>query len=146
MAHEFNFLKEITPEYSLEGQSLKLKLQYFGHLVWRTDSFTKPTGKDPDDTGENWRPKEKREAKDEMVRQHHRLNGHKSEQTPGDSGRQRSQACNSPWGRKVSDMTRHLNSLFTVYSFSSRNSLSLHICFVSWVPVLSLVLCPENLA
>ena len=32
-------LKEISPEYSLEGLMLKLKLQYFGHLVWRTDSL-----------------------------------------------------------------------------------------------------------
>ena len=34
-----SILKEISPEYSLEGQMLKLKLQYFGHLMWRTDSF-----------------------------------------------------------------------------------------------------------
>ena len=34
-------LKEISPEYSLEGQMLKLKLQHFGHLMWRTDSFEK---------------------------------------------------------------------------------------------------------
>ena len=34
-------LKEITPEYSLEGLMLKLKLQYFGHLIWRTDLFEK---------------------------------------------------------------------------------------------------------
>ena len=34
-------LKEITPEYSLEGLVLKLKLQYFGHLMWRADSFEK---------------------------------------------------------------------------------------------------------
>ena len=34
-------LKEISPEYSLEGQMLKLKLQYFGHLMQRTDSFEK---------------------------------------------------------------------------------------------------------
>ena len=34
-------LKEINPEYSLEGQMLKLKLQYFGHLMQRTDSFEK---------------------------------------------------------------------------------------------------------
>ena len=33
--------KEINPEYSLEGLMLKLKLQYFGHLMWRTDSFEK---------------------------------------------------------------------------------------------------------
>ena len=34
-------LKEISPEYSLEGLMLKLKLQYFGHLMRRTDSFEK---------------------------------------------------------------------------------------------------------
>ena len=34
-------LKEISPEYSLEGLMLKLKLQYFGHLMWRTDSLVK---------------------------------------------------------------------------------------------------------
>ena len=36
-----SILKEISPGYSLEGQMLKLKLQYFGHLLWRTDSFEK---------------------------------------------------------------------------------------------------------
>ena len=36
-----SILKEISPEYSLEGLILKLKLQYFGHLMWRADSFEK---------------------------------------------------------------------------------------------------------
>ena len=36
-----SILKEINPEYLLEGLMLKLKLQYFGHLMWRTDSFEK---------------------------------------------------------------------------------------------------------
>ena len=36
-----SILKEISPEYSLEGQMLKLKLQYFGHLMQRTDSLEK---------------------------------------------------------------------------------------------------------
>ena len=36
-----SILKEISPEYSLQGQMLKLKLQYFGHLMWRTDSLVK---------------------------------------------------------------------------------------------------------
>ena len=42
-ARRFNqsILKEISPEYSLEGLMLKLKLQYFGHLIWRTDSLEK---------------------------------------------------------------------------------------------------------
>ena len=46
-------LKEINPEYSLEGLMLKLKLQYFGHLMRRTDS-----GKDPD-VGKDRRQEEK---------------------------------------------------------------------------------------
>ena len=37
-----SILKEISPEYSLEGLMLKLKLQYFGHLMWKTDSFEIP--------------------------------------------------------------------------------------------------------
>ena len=37
-----SILKEISPEYSLEGLMLKLKLQYFDHLIWRTDSFKRP--------------------------------------------------------------------------------------------------------
>ena len=37
-----SMLKEISPEYSLQGLMLKLKLQYFGHLMWRTDSLEKP--------------------------------------------------------------------------------------------------------
>ena len=36
-----SFLREISPEYSLEGLMLKLKLQYFGHLMQRTDSLEK---------------------------------------------------------------------------------------------------------
>ena len=36
-----SILKEISPEYSLEGLMLKLKLQYFGHLMWKADSFEK---------------------------------------------------------------------------------------------------------
>ena len=49
-----SFLKEINPEYSLERLMLKLKLQYFGHMMWRTDLF----GKDPD-AGKDWRWEEK---------------------------------------------------------------------------------------
>ena len=55
---------------------LKLKLQYLGHLQ-------RFTGKDPD-AGKNCR-QEKGAAEDEMVGWHHRLNGHDSEHTPGDS-------------------------------------------------------------
>ena len=37
-----SILKEINPEYSLEGLLVKLKLQYFGHLIWRANSLEKP--------------------------------------------------------------------------------------------------------
>ena len=93
-----SILKEISPEYSLEG--LLLKLQYFGQLMWRAYSL----GKNPD-AGEDWRQEKKEAAEDELVRQHHWLNGHKFEQTPGDSEGQGNLVCCSPWGHKESDTT-----------------------------------------
>ena len=52
-----SILKEISPEYSLKGLMLKLKLQYFGHLLWRTDSFEKTLmlGKTEDRRRRGWR-------------------------------------------------------------------------------------------
>ena len=67
-----SILKEINPEYSLEGLMLKLKLQYFGHLMQRTDSFEKTLmlgnieGR-------------RRGREDDMVGWHHRLNEHEFE-------------------------------------------------------------------
>ena len=55
--------------------------------------------------GKDRRQKEKRVTEDEMVRQHHRFNGHEFEQTPGDSETQGSLACRSPWGRRKLGMT-----------------------------------------
>ena len=93
-----SILKEINPEYSLEGLMLKLKFQYFGHLIWRADSWEK----DPD-AGKDWRQKEKEAAENEMVGWHHWLKGHEFEQTPGDGGGQCSLVCWSPWGHKESE-------------------------------------------
>ena len=45
-------------------------------------------------------------TKDEVVGWHHQLNGHEFEQTPGDSEKQGSLACCSPWGRKEADTTK----------------------------------------
>ena len=58
---------------------LKLKLQYFGHLMRRTNSLQK----DPDAGKDRWR-KEKGTAGHEMVGWHHQLNAHESKQAPGD--------------------------------------------------------------
>ena len=65
---------EISPGCSLEGLMLKLKLQYFGHLMQRDDSLEK----DPD-AGRNWGQEEKWTTEDEMAGWHHRLDGHESE-------------------------------------------------------------------
>ena len=56
-------LKEINPEHSLEGLMLKLKLQYFGHLLWRADLLEKDS-----DAGKDWREKEKVVEEDEMAK------------------------------------------------------------------------------
>ena len=58
-------LKEISPEYSLEGLMLKLKLQYFGHLMRRVDSLEKT------DAGRGWDQEEKGTTEDEMAGRHH---------------------------------------------------------------------------
>ena len=72
-----SLLKEINTVYSLEGLMLKLKLQYFGHLMRRTDSLERTL---------NLEKIEKREVtEDEMVEWHHQHNGHEFEQIPGDN-------------------------------------------------------------
>ena len=60
-------LKEISPGCSLEGLMLKLKLQYFGHLLQRVDSLEK---KNPD-AGRDWGQEEKGKTEDEMTGWHH---------------------------------------------------------------------------
>ena len=99
-----SILKEISPEYSLEGLMLKLKLQYFGHLMQRTDSLEK----DPD-AGKDWRREEKGTTEDEMVGWHHRLDGYEFEQALGVGDGQESLACCNPCGHKESDTTERLN-------------------------------------
>ena len=68
------------------------------------DAKSQLTRKDPD-AGKDGRQKEKGVAEDEIVRNHHQLNGHEFEQTLGDSGGQRNLAYCSPWGHKESDIT-----------------------------------------
>ena len=98
-----SILKEINPEYSLEGLMLKLKFQYFSHLVQRALIRKDPVA------GKDWRQKEKGMTEDEMVGWHHRLNGHEFEQALGDEG-QGSLACCRPCGHKELGMTEQLNN------------------------------------
>ena len=97
-----SILKEISPEYSLEGLMLKLKLQHFGHLMRRIDSLEKTL---------IWErlKEEKGTTEDEMAGWHHQLNGHEFEQTLGVGDGWGGLACCSPWGRKELDTTERLN-------------------------------------
>ena len=78
-------------------------------ILFLPDAKNSLIGKDPD-AGKDWRQKEKRVAEDEMVREHHQLNGHEFEQTLGDREGQGSLACCSPCGYKELDMTWQLNN------------------------------------
>ena len=86
-------LKEIKPEYSLEG--LRLKLQLFDNLMGRANSFEKTLM-----VGTIKTQQEKGAAEDEMTGHYHRLNGHEFEQTLGDSEAQGSLKCCNLWGHR----------------------------------------------
>ena len=97
-------LTEISPEYSLEGLMLKLKLQYFGHLMWRTDTFEKTLmlGK---------------------IEDRRRRGRHKTRWLDGltnsvDKSLSKLQevVMDSPWDHKESDMTEQLNWTETLWN------------------------------
>ena len=71
-------------------------------ILWPPDVKSQLTGKDPD-AGKDWGQEEKGMTEDEMVGWHHQLNGHKSEQTQGDSEGQGRLLCCSSWGHKEMD-------------------------------------------
>ena len=82
-----SIVKEVSPEYSLEGLMLKLKVRYFGHLMQRPDSLEKTwcwERAKAGGEGVQW---------DKMVGWHHWLNGHESEQAPGDGEGQGGLVC-----------------------------------------------------
>ena len=97
-----SILKEISPGISLEGMMLKLKLQYFGHLMRRVDSLEKT------DAGRDWGQEEKGTTEDEMAGWHHWLVGRESEWTPGVGDGQGGLVCCNSWGCKESDTTERL--------------------------------------
>ena len=98
-----SILKEISPGCSLKGLMLKLKFQYFGHLMRRADSLEKTLmlGK--------IEGRRKRGRQDEMVGWHHLLDGHGFGWTPGVGDGQGGLECCGSWGRKESDTTEGLN-------------------------------------
>ena len=99
-----SILREINPEYSLEGLMLKLKLHYFGHLMRTAESLKKALmlrkiegrGEEGVRGWDSW--------------WHHWSSRHELGQTLGDGGGQRGLACSSSWDWKESDMTGRLNN------------------------------------
>ena len=115
--------KEKTLESLLDHEKIKpvnpkrnQSLIFFGRtnseaeapILWPPNVKNWLTGKYPD-AGKDWGQEEKGVTEDKMVGWYHRLNGHESEQTPGDGEGQGSLVCCSPWGRKESDTTEPLN-------------------------------------
>ena len=86
-----SILKEISPEYSLEGLMLQLKLQYFAMWWEELTHWKRPW------CWERWKVGGEGAIEDELVGWHHQLSGHEFEWTPGDSEGQGSPVC---WGLK----------------------------------------------
>ena len=106
--------KENQPWLFIERLILKLKLLYFGHLMWRADSLEKTLM-----LGKIEGRRRSGQQRTRMVRWHHQLNGHESEQTVGDSEGQESLVCYSPQGCKesLSDWTTKVTFLFSLWFF-----------------------------
>ena len=99
-----SILKEISPEYSLEGLMLKLKLQYFGHLMQRTDFIREKTlmlGKTEGRRRRGWEKV--------RCRWYHWSDEHEFKEALGVGEGLGSLACCSPWGCKELDPTEQLN-------------------------------------
>ena len=96
-----SILKEINPEYLLEVLMLKLMLQYFGYLIWRTNSLEKTlmVGK----TEGRRRGRQRMRWLDGITD-----SAQEFKQTPGDGERHGSLECCSPWGHKELDATERL--------------------------------------
>ena len=100
-----SILKEASPEYSLEGLMLKLKLL----ILWPPDAKSWLIWKGPD-AEKDWGQEENGMTEDEMVGWHHRLNGHGFGWTQGIGDGQRGLACCSSWGHRVEhDWATELN-------------------------------------
>ena len=93
-------MKEISPGISLEGMMLKLKLQYFGHLMRRVDSLEKTLM-----LGGIGGQEEKGTTEDEMVGWHHQLDRHGFEEASRIGDGQGCLACCGSWGCTESDTT-----------------------------------------
>ena len=104
--------KEIQPVHPKGNQSWifigRIDAEAETPILWLPAAKNWLIWKDPD-AGKDWRQEEKGMTEDEMVRWHHRLNGHEFEQASGDGEGQGSLVFCSPWGCKELDTTEQLN-------------------------------------
>ena len=119
-----SILKEISPACSLEGLMLKLKLQYFGHLMRRVDSLEKTNA------GRDWGQEEKGTTDDEMAGWHHWLDGNEFEWTPGVGDGQGGLECSDSWCHKESDTTERLNWTELMINDIEHLFMCLVICYL----------------
>ena len=128
-----SILKEINPGISLEGMMLKLKLQYFGHLMQRVDSLEKTLM-----LGGIGGQEEKGTTEDEMAGWHHQLNGCEFEWTPGDGDGQGGLECCDSWGHKESDTTERLNwTELNSHSGKEFGTVLISYCYQNKLPHIS---------
>ena len=116
-----SILKEISPGCSLEGLMLKLKLQYFGHLMWRADSLEKPLM-----LGKIGGRRRRGRQRTRWFGWHHWLDGHGFGWTPRVGDGQGGLACCNSWGRKESDMTERLN--WTLLNPLGKHKVIFYVC------------------
>ena len=136
-------IKSVNPKGNqswifIEGLMLKLKLWYFGRLMWKLTPWKTPW------CWEDCRQEEKGMADDEMVGWHHQLDGHKFERTPGVGDGQGGLACCSLWGCRVGhNWATELNWIIIswhIYRGRSKHRLSSQTPWVS-VPVVLFTVC-----
>ena len=134
-----SILKEMSPGCSLEGLMLKLKLQYFGHLIRRTDSLEKTLM-----LGGIGGRRRRGTTEDEMAEWYHRLDGHEFEYIPGVGDGQGGLACCDSWGLKEWDTTEGLN--WTELRTEEVFLLMDLICFNEWwwIPLHHNIIFSEN--
>ena len=123
-----SILKEINSGCSLEGLMLKVKLQYFGHLMQSVDSLEKTL------ILEDWGQEEKETTEDEMVGWHHWLNGHGFGWNLGVGEGQGGLVCCGSWSHKESNMTEWLNwtDIYIVQTLRGTKGYKWYVVSLFW--------------
>ena len=122
-----SILEEISPEYSLKGLMLKLKLQYFGPLMWRTDSLEKPWW--VGGIGGRRRRGQSRMRWLDGITNLMDVSLSKPRELVDEQG---GLTCWSPWGHKKSDTTERLNWTDLFYCSHSNESVVISCCHCNW--------------